>query len=407
MRLLLVSSEPLHPEDTLSSTFELSQAKLLSDRYPVAILSVAERPSTVSAARGLLGRVRRGETDHMLQEVRSICRRLRSKVRRHDIEGVPVFESMMSQGGGSFEGRLAGWTAAAWSAFDAYVELHGLPDLIHAHGRFLNAGAFALQVRKRTGVPYVYTEHSTFYMRGLAPNAARNVVREVLDGAAVYTAVGPALDDAVKQFVGDECRSAQIMPNALDPLFEAVPPKALSTPFNLIKVASLEEKKGIIPLIEAFGRAAKIAGPMTLTICGEGPLRAAAEQLAVVLNISEKVIFLGRLTKEKVLAAIDDASALVVASHIETFGVVAIEALSRGRPVITTRCGGPESFIGEGNGLIVAANDIDALSEAIVVMAANYQFYDSAAIRRDALATYGQAAFLERTSALYEAALKA
>ena len=60
-----------------------------------------------------------------------------------------------------------------------------------------------------------------------------------------------------------------------------------------------------------------------------------------------------------------------MASVSETFGVAYLEALSCGIPVIATRCGGPECFVNEHNGIMVDPDDVDALAKALLSMYCN------------------------------------
>jgi len=370
MKLLIVSSEPLNPGDTFSSIFELSQAKLLGKVLDVAILSVGQAPFAV----------------------------LRP-VRRHVIEGVRVYEGLASPGG-RFEASLKRWTAAARKGFAAYHRENGRPDVIHAHGRFLSAGAFA----SGAGVPYLYTDHSSLYQRGYAPDEARPVLREVVEGAAVYSTVSPSLAKAVEAFLGGEVRPAVITPNVLDPIYETAAPKPPTAgPFTFINIATLDANKGVDVLIGAFAQAFG-ASDERLVICGDGPLRGELEALAREVGVAERVAFLGKVSRQAVLEEIDRAHVLVISSHVETFGVAAIEAMARGRPVVSTRCGGPEGLVDENNGLLVPPGDVEALAGALQTIAATYGRYDPAAIRAGAVGLYGEAAFLERMMGLYKAA---
>ena len=148
------------------------------------------------------------------------------------------------------------------------------------------------------------------------------------------------------------------------------------------------------------GLGAAPAGP----VCGHGPLREELEALSRKLGISDRVQFLGQLSKTEILEQIDDAHTLVIASRIETFGVVAIEAMARGRPVISTRCGGPEDIVDDLSGVLVPAGNADALAQAMADMVQSFTRYTLAAIRSRAIENYGHAAFLARAENLYRSA---
>lgn len=405
MRVLIFTSEPLNPADTLPSTFELSQAKLLSRICDVAICSV--RQSTGPAVESQAGSTLGSRARRTLRRILGLLQRFRRpEVRRHVIDGVTVFEGVAASGDGRFNRDLACWVRAATAAFAACRRTVGAPDVIHAHGRFLNAGAAALAIHRATRIPYVYTDHSSAYQRGFAPAEAEPVLREVIANAAEYSTVSPALAEAVDGFLGGPVREARVMPNVIDPLFEQTPPRPppAAPPYVFLNIASLNFNKGVDRLIHAFARAFAGQPGYQLEICGDGELRNDLESLVSGLGLRGQVHLLGKLSKAQVLERLDRAHALVLASQVETFGVVLIEALARGRPVVATRCGGPEGIVTSSNGLLTPRGDVDALAEALRTMADNAILYDSSKLRDDAIAAYGEAAFLKRALDIYRAA---
>jgi glycosyltransferase involved in cell wall biosynthesis len=88
--------------------------------------------------------------------------------------------------------------------------------------------------------------------------------------------------------------------------------------------------------------------------------------------------------------------AFVLASDVETFGVVVIEALACGRPVVVTASGGPDHLVTAENGLLIPTANLPALRDALILMRRNAAGYDRAAIRADALRNYGPVAFARR-----------
>jgi L-malate glycosyltransferase len=77
------------------------------------------------------------------------------------------------------------------------------------------------------------------------------------------------------------------------------------------------------------------------------------------------VSFPGRLSRDEVREALWHANAFALASTVETFGVVFIEAMATGLPVIGTRSGGPEDFIGGDSGVVVEPGDVRGLAAAM------------------------------------------
>jgi len=414
MRVLVVSSEPLNPDDTLGSTFELSQAKLLSKLYDVAILSVSEavpiKQRLGAALKRRLAEPSGGYLKGLFQTGADFFKHVFGyrEVRIHVIEGIAVYEGISSRltSETEFSAELKNWLAAARAAFLKYREARGSPDLVHAHGRFLKAGVFALENRKAARIPYIYTEHSSFFQRGWAPKIAQQTLLDVIRGAAVYSAVSRSLAKSVEAFLGTAVRKPEILPNVVDPAFERNPADFPSAPpFVFIQVASLDVNKGVDLLLRAFAKAFGTGPACTLTICGDGPMRSELQALAESLGISSAVRFAGKLTKDDVRRQIDNAHALVLSSRIETFGVVLIEALARGRPVIATRCGGPEDIVEAHNGILVDCDNVPQLADALQRMTRDAATYDRDGIRQVALRRYGAAAFLERMQPIYQHAL--
>jgi glycosyltransferase involved in cell wall biosynthesis len=84
---------------------------------------------------------------------------------------------------------------------------------------------------------------------------------------------------------------------------------------------------------------------------------------------------------------------------------VFIEALACGRPLIATRCGGPESIVNEGNGLLLPVGDVEALSGALLTMFEKSRSFDPLALRRDFERRYGRAATVAALRRIYDDAM--
>ena len=86
-----------------------------------------------------------------------------------------------------------------------------------------------------------------------------------------------------------------------------------------------------------------------------------------------------------------NANCFVLPSHAENFGVVLIEALATGLPVISTRCGGPEDIITDGVGILLRPGDERGLAGALSAMRDSLTF-DAGAVREYGIARYGYSA---------------
>ena len=92
----------------------------------------------------------------------------------------------------------------------------------------------------------------------------------------------------------------------------------------------------------------------------------------------------------------------VLASRFETFGVVLIEALSSGKPVISTRNGGADDIVNDLNGTLVNIDDIDDLGKNMYSMYKNYNKYESSEIREDCIGRYSKEVIMQKLLNIYE-----
>ena len=108
------------------------------------------------------------------------------------------------------------------------------------------------------------------------------------------------------------------------------------------------------------------ADGVQLVIAGEGPERESLETQSRELGIADRVAFLGALPREQIVELFHAADATILSSSWENFPHTVVEALAVGTPVIAMEVGGVAEVLHDGvNGLVVAAGDTDALTEAV------------------------------------------
>ncbi|QIG49931.1 glycosyltransferase family 4 protein [Nordella sp. HKS 07] len=135
---------------------------------------------------------------------------------------------------------------------------------------------------------------------------------------------------------------------------------------TLVAVGRLVPQKGFDLLLQAFARAAAAAPEWSLTIWGEGPDRAKLERQRDELGLNGRVHFPG--VTERPGIWIETADAFVLSSRYEGWGIVLLEAMAAGLPVVSFDCEwGPREMINDGvDGLLVPAEDVASLSGALV-----------------------------------------
>jgi glycosyltransferase involved in cell wall biosynthesis len=137
---------------------------------------------------------------------------------------------------------------------------------------------------------------------------------------------------------------------------------------RLLCIGRLIPIKGHLVLLRALARAREQVPGVTLDLAGRGPLEPALKAYAQELGLDDAVRFLGFVSP--VQRAIEDAAIVVVPSIGEGFGMVALEAMERARPVIASAVGGLPELVADGEtGLVVPSGDAEALAGAIVALA--------------------------------------
>jgi len=322
-----------------------------------------------------------------------------------DDEGVPTFRSF----GTSWFPRAPKLQAAQWvwhglRLYADYVEKYGRPDVIHAHS-LLYAGCLARELGESHACPYVVTEHSSAFVRGRIGGQQRTLARAAARQAQGRFAVSAQFCGFLDNYFGAEASGWMPMPNIVQKDFLNAPlvVKDRVSGFVFLHISLLDTNKSVDNLIRAFADAFGNNAEVTLRIGGNGPERSRLEALAVELGVSHQVQFLNALSRAEVLKHMRRCDAFVLSSKHETFGVVLIEAMAAGKPVIATRCGGPESVVREQDGLLVPVNDVASLAVAMRRMQRDYRCYDPAEIRASCVARFSEQAVTARLVAEYEA----
>lgn len=341
-------------------------------------------------------------------------RRLRALSRYRIIEN--HFQITFSEEDGLPTMRMRGWNplmqtvpgALVWSLLterliDCYVKRFGAPDLIHAHNS-LWAGYAASKVKKRYDIPYVVTEHSTGIAANAIPNLAKSFVRRTFSDANAIVSVSRGLANAMKPYCGG--KDVIVVPNVVQTdYFSLSPNRSQTPPFIFLGIANLVERKGFHVLIKAFAKRFKNKHNVRLEIGGDGPQRRNLEVLCKTLGIEDNVSFLGALSREQVREAMWRAHAFVLPSFLETFGVVLIEAMSTGLPVIATNCGGPEYIVNPKVGVLINPGDEIGLGDALQWMLDKSRFLYRD-IREHTISHYGEPTVATSLQNIYQEIFK-
>ena len=211
--------------------------------------------------------------------------------------------------------------------------------------------------------------------------------------------VSEALSEKIRANVGADAR---VVHNIVDTeVFSPPARRETEGPFHFVSAGNLIPVKGFDGLLGALGEILSRGVDARLTILGRGEQKEHLSAMAASLGLEDRVDFPGFVSRERMAEIYQTADAFVLASRAETFGVVYIEAMAAGLPVIATACGGPEDFVREDNGLLIPVDDPQALSNAMERMARTRSAYDSAAIARFARENFSPAAIARELEKIY------
>jgi len=265
---------------------------------------------------------------------------------------------------------------AVFASFRKLVHDGWRPDVIHAH--IYSAGVPAIILGKMYSLPVVVTEHFTGFPRRLIHGFSRMQAKFAFEWASLVCPVSEDLKKSIESY-GIRARF-KVIPNVVDiSLFSLQGSydggKTGESKKRILLVALLDPKKGIPYLLEALANLKKKRSDFILDIVGDGSYRSEYEALARELDLADMVRFHGLKTKQEVSEFMKRCDFFVLPSLFETFGVVFIEALACGKPVIGPDIGGPNEIITTDAGKLVPPANTDALTAAIGYMIDHYKDY--------------------------------
>lgn len=270
-------------------------------------------------------------------------------------------------------------------------------DIIHVHS-FAPAGYAISALKEKLNIPIVYTEHFSRVLQRTLSERHQSALIDTMKNADRVLSVSSSLKNAMKTYFN---RDITVVPNVLSPLFVYRKGQKKQEGFRFISVGSLTPGKAHHLTIKTFHQVFKNAENVTLDIIGDGPERSALQQMIDEYGEQNRIRLIGRLSREETAEAMQKSNAFVLPSRSETFGVVYIEAMACGLPVIGTRNGGFEDIYSDGVGYILDVDDLDALCSAMNDVYTNNEKFDTESISKMTIDKYSEQALVESLESIY------
>ncbi|MDE7324446.1 MAG: glycosyltransferase [Lachnospiraceae bacterium] len=299
---------------------------------------------------------------------------------RSETEGITIFRKRvfcpLKHG---MEGYRTQFSKGIIQLYEQYLAGEKV-DIIHAHC-CVWAGDAAMRLSDKTGIPYIITEHATLFElhRDKIRKGNEQYIRQAFERAAKVVCVSHAFANLISEYrtsgdievIGNVVDFGQFQPEKSEPHSE--------TRFLTICYMNTSDqlmKKGMDVLLKAWRDFSRKQDAVRLLIGGGGRAAQKAVDWCREYGIEHTVEFVGQLSREQVAAQMQECDVFVLPSRYETFGVVYVEAMACGKPVIAAANGGPDDFVKDFNGVLIEPENVDALTEAMQYMARNRAYYE-------------------------------
>jgi phosphatidylinositol alpha-mannosyltransferase len=277
-------------------------------------------------------------------------------------------------------------------------------DVVHVHNPFGVALPAAAVARSRAAAT-VATQHSVFPHGYRLLRTLRRPARALLRRCDARIAVSAAVVDSVHEFF--PALDWHTIPNGIDASFfspEAEPIDRVDDRLTIVFVGRFDPRNGVKTMIGAYSRLRRGRDDVRLVIVGDGPLRPLIERM-VPAELRADVVFAGRVNRHRP-GYLTSADVLCTPTTLASFGMVLLEGMSAGLPVVASRLPGFELVMRDGvDGVMV-----DRPDDEIGFAAALDRMLDDPALRRRmgaagrerALAAFAWPVVADRLEALYE-----
>ena len=288
-------------------------------------------------------------------------------------EGVRVVAAAQDPHEFTFGDDMMAWTMAMGHAMTrAGLSIRDWrPDVVHAHDWLVAHPAIALA--EFFDVPLVSTIHATEagrhsgWVSGPISRQVHALESWLARESDALITCSASMADEIRALFGPGLADISVIPNGIDSSrWPFAPRRKRAGPPELLFFGRLEYEKGVHDAIAALPRIRRSHPGTILTIAGDGTQQDWLVEVARKHKVLKAVRFAGRADHDQLLALLHRVDVAVLPSHYEPFGIVALEAIAAGTPLVTTNVGGlGEAVIDGKTGLSSPPRNVPALAAAV------------------------------------------
>lgn len=285
---------------------------------------------------------------------------------------------------------------------DSYIKENGLPDIVHVHVP-VKAGAVAVKLKKKYGIPFVVTEHSSAYYEHIPENYFQrnryfqHITKTTFGQAVVVSSVSNWLLHRLQELFS--IQQVKLIRNVVDTdLFYYTP--SSNSKRRFIHVSLMHPLKNVTGILRALAELNKHTTDWEMNFIG--PASTTDIKLAGELGLTQQITWKGTLTYADVAKEMQQADALVHFSKYENLPCVVNEALCCGLPVLSSNVGGVAELVNSANGLLVEEGNVFALANALYTYLQKASSFDREMISRNTVAQFQYKTIGKETVDLYK-----
>lgn len=255
-------------------------------------------------------------------------------------------------------------------------------DIIHSHQPY-SLGDEALKFSRKFNIPLVFTYHIKYedyshYIPFIPVSISKKHIRKITTNYSNQCNAVIAPSVAIKKLLIDhQVKSPiSIIPSGIDidnfakdtGKRDEIRNKYKISPNDvaLITACRLTEEKNVEFLVKSFGRIKNLCKSVKFLIVGDGAVRKKLEQIAENLRIKDSIIFTGLVDKKEIINLYQASDIFTFASLTETQGLVAVEAMAAGNPVVAIKASGIEDIIKNGEDGFLTSESEEEFSNSVV-----------------------------------------
>ena len=293
------------------------------------------------------------------------------------------------------------------------------PDIIHAHHPLL-MGDLAADFAEERDIPLVFTFHSRFeeYAEQYAPfastligNLVDQMVQRYLKRCTHIIAPSASVGKMIKQIAPD--LPVTVLPTPIDlSVYKDLQRDKIRSAYGLdqndvlLCMGRLSKEKNLPFLFDAFAQIHALRPNTRLLVVGFGPLEDRLKEWAKKNGLYQVIIFTGGVPHEKIPHYAAAGDLMLFSSSSETQGLVLLEAMAAGTPVVSVKGMGQDEALSQGGGVIVK-EDLNAFSQQVVELLTDKQALQRlAGETRSAVERYSVVRSVKALVDVYQQALK-